>query len=71
MVAEGRIDAFYEKGLAPWDFAAGGLVAREAGLLVTGLGGTPAGTRMALAAPVGIHRELHDRLVALDAAGGP
>ncbi|HEX6074289.1 MAG TPA: inositol monophosphatase family protein [Micromonosporaceae bacterium] len=71
MVAEGRVDAFYEKGLAPWDLAAGGLVAREAGLRVTGLDGDPAGTRMVLAAPAAIHQVLHDRLVALDAAGGP
>lgn len=69
--AEGRVDAFYEKGLAPWDLAAGGLIAHEAGLLVTGLQGRPAGQRMTLAAPAAIHQELHDRLVALDAEGGP
>lgn len=71
MVADGRLDAFYERGLAPWDLAAGGLIAREAGLRITGLAGEPAGTRMVLAAPVSIHQVLHDRLVALDAAGGP
>lgn len=31
LVADGRIDAFYESGLAPWDRAAGELIAREAG----------------------------------------
>lgn len=30
-LAAGRLDAFYEAGLKPWDFAAGLLVAREAG----------------------------------------
>mgnify|MGYP006275592551 CR=1 FL=1 len=30
----GRIDAFYEEGLMPWDVAASGLVAREAGAIV-------------------------------------
>jgi myo-inositol-1(or 4)-monophosphatase len=30
-VAAGRFDAFYEWGLAPWDLAAGSLIAREAG----------------------------------------
>lgn len=30
-VACGRLDAFYEAGLAPWDIAAGELIAREAG----------------------------------------
>ncbi|MCC6381968.1 MAG: inositol monophosphatase [Dehalococcoidia bacterium] len=33
-VACGRLDAFYEAGLAPWDFAAGALIVREAGGLV-------------------------------------
>jgi myo-inositol-1(or 4)-monophosphatase len=30
-VACGRLDAFYETGLEPWDFAAGSLIALEAG----------------------------------------
>jgi myo-inositol-1(or 4)-monophosphatase len=30
-VAAGRLDAFFEKGLAPWDVAAGLLLVREAG----------------------------------------
>ena len=34
-VACGRLDAYYERGLAPWDLAAGGLVATEAGAVVT------------------------------------
>ncbi|MGH3646313.1 MAG: inositol monophosphatase family protein [Micromonosporaceae bacterium] len=69
--ADGRVDAFYEKGLAPWDLAAGGLIAREAGLLVTGLDGAGAGPAMTLAAPPAVHQELHDALVRFDAAGGP
>lgn len=39
-VACGRLDAFYET-LSPWDFAAGLLIAREAGAAVDHLGGTP------------------------------
>ena len=35
-VACGRLDAFYEAGLQPWDFAAGLLIAREAGAHVHG-----------------------------------
>jgi myo-inositol-1(or 4)-monophosphatase len=69
--AEGRVDAYFEKGLNLWDHAAGGLVAAEAGLLVTGLGGTPPGPDLVLAAPPGIHGALHDALVGYDAAGGP
>jgi myo-inositol-1(or 4)-monophosphatase len=30
-VAAGRLDAYFEEGLGPWDFAAGELIAREAG----------------------------------------
>jgi fructose-1,6-bisphosphatase/inositol monophosphatase family enzyme len=30
-VAGGRLDAFFERGLAPWDWAAGSLIAAEAG----------------------------------------
>jgi len=33
-VAAGRLDAFYERGLQPWDLAAGAVVASEAGALV-------------------------------------
>jgi myo-inositol-1(or 4)-monophosphatase len=68
--AEGMVDAYYERGLAEWDLAAGGLIAREAGLLVTGLAGAPAGEAMTLAAPAAIHSQLHDILVDLNAAGG-
>ncbi len=34
-VAAGRVDAYFEKGLQPWDMAAGGLIAREAGAVVS------------------------------------
>ncbi len=69
--AAGRVDAYFERGLAPWDLAAGGLIAAEAGLLVTGLRGAPAGADLVLAAPPALHRALHDRLVTLDADAGP
>jgi myo-inositol-1(or 4)-monophosphatase len=36
-LALGRIDAYYEMGLNLWDYAAGVVIAREAGHLVTGL----------------------------------
>ena len=39
-VAAGRLDAFWEIGLAPWDLAAGALLIREAGGLVTDINGT-------------------------------
>lgn len=37
-VACGRLDGYYERNLQPWDWAAGSLVATEAGAVVTGLG---------------------------------
>lgn len=70
-VAAGRVDAYFERGLAPWDLAAGGLIASEAGLQVTGLRGMPAGPDMVLAAPPALHELLHERLVALAADVGP
>jgi myo-inositol-1(or 4)-monophosphatase len=38
-VAAGRLDAFWETGLAPWDMAAGALIIREAGGIVSALDG--------------------------------
>lgn len=38
-VAAGRLDAFWELTLAPWDFAAGVVLIREAGGIVTNLAG--------------------------------
>jgi myo-inositol-1(or 4)-monophosphatase len=70
LAAEGLVDAYYEKGLNAWDQAAGGLVAAEAGLRVTGLAGAPPGPALVLAAPPALYDELHDLLVELDAAGG-
>ncbi len=39
-VAAGRLDAFWETGLHAWDLAAGSLLIREAGGLVSGLDGS-------------------------------
>ena len=57
-VAAGRLDAFYERGLNYWDFAAGGLIAREAGALVGGLAGRTESTSMAVAAGPGLYQQL-------------
>jgi myo-inositol-1(or 4)-monophosphatase len=71
LAAEGSVDAYYEKGLNAWDHAAGGLVATEAGLRVTGLRGAPPGPELVLAAPPGLYDALHNLLADLDASGGP
>ncbi len=38
-LAAGRLDGFWELGLAPWDFAAGVLLVKEAGGMVTDISG--------------------------------
>jgi myo-inositol-1(or 4)-monophosphatase len=40
-VASGRFDGFWELSLAPWDYAAGMLLVREAGGVITDLDGAP------------------------------
>jgi myo-inositol-1(or 4)-monophosphatase len=65
-VAAGRLDAFYERGLNYWDFAAGGLIAREAGALVGGLAGRPESTSMAVAAGPGLFQQLETFLCKLN-----
>ncbi|NOY99436.1 MAG: inositol monophosphatase [Chloroflexi bacterium] len=40
-VAAGRFDGYWELSLQPWDVAAGGLIAEEAGARVTNLDGKP------------------------------
>jgi myo-inositol-1(or 4)-monophosphatase len=48
--AAGRVDAYYELHLNPWDHAAGALVAAESGVVVTGLPGRPFAEPLAIAA---------------------
>jgi myo-inositol-1(or 4)-monophosphatase len=40
-LAAGRLDAYWEVHLQPWDWAAGWLLVGEAGGVVTGIGGEP------------------------------
>ena len=65
-VAAGRLDAFYERGLHAWDFAAGGLVAREAGARVGGLDGRPESSAMTVAASPDLYRQLDTFLCGLN-----
>jgi myo-inositol-1(or 4)-monophosphatase len=66
-VACGRLDAYYERGVNPWDHAAGGLIASEAGAVVGGLYGAPASSELLLAAPPVLFEALHDVLAELRA----
>lgn len=57
-VAEGTLDLHYERGLNPWDLAAGQIIALEAGAQVTGLRGRAASADMAVVGPSGTVDEL-------------
>jgi myo-inositol-1(or 4)-monophosphatase len=57
-VACGRLDAYYERGLGPWDLAAGELIVREAGGVITGFDGGAAEPGAVVAAAPGIHAQL-------------
>jgi myo-inositol-1(or 4)-monophosphatase len=63
-VACGRFDGFWEFDLNPWDVAAGTLLVREAGGMVTRAEGAPAAldARSILATNGRIHDELRDAL---------
>lgn len=61
-VASGRIDAYYERGLNPWDHAAGALIASEAGARVSGAQGAPAGRALLIAAAAELADALENEL---------
>ena len=65
-VAAGRLDGFYERGLNYWDWAAGALVASEAGATVGGLRGAPLSSSMAVAAGPALFGPLTEALAELD-----
>lgn len=66
-VAAGRLDAYYERGLNPWDLAAGALIAREAGALTGGRPGEPESGELTLAASPGLFAPLQELLEELGA----
>ncbi|GII83551.1 inositol monophosphatase [Sphaerisporangium siamense] len=65
-VASGRVDGYYERGPEYWDYAAGGLIAAEAGARIGGLDGRPSNPGLTLCAAPGLFEELHDLLAPLD-----
>ena len=66
-VAAGRVDGYYERGLNYWDYAAGALIATEAGAVVGGLDGAPPGTSMTVAAGPELFGPLSAELARLNA----
>ncbi|MFG1942776.1 inositol monophosphatase family protein [Nonomuraea sp. NPDC048826] len=67
-VACGRVDAYYERGVNYWDYAAGGLVAVEAGAVIGGLDGRPHDSELTLCAAPGLFEDMHDLLASLGPA---
>jgi myo-inositol-1(or 4)-monophosphatase len=65
-VACGRLDAFYESGLNPWDMAAGWLILTEAGGVVTGPQGGPPSAAMTVAGNPAVAAQLLTVLDGLD-----
>ncbi|HLT68795.1 MAG TPA: inositol monophosphatase family protein [Acidimicrobiales bacterium] len=70
-VACGRLDAYYEVGLAPWDLAAGGLIATEAGAVVTAIDGGPVRPGSVFASGPTLAAPLRDLLCSLGAQDVP
>ncbi|MEX1218213.1 MAG: inositol monophosphatase family protein [Acidimicrobiales bacterium] len=66
-VACGRVDAYYERGLQPWDHAAGALIAIEAGAIVENLVGGPPEFEFCLAATPALFAPLRELLLDADA----
>jgi myo-inositol-1(or 4)-monophosphatase len=67
-VACGRLDGYYERGLAPWDLAAGGLIAAEAGAVVSDFDGSAATAGAVVAGAPGIAAPLRELVSAAGAA---
>ncbi|MCI5060456.1 MAG: inositol monophosphatase [Alphaproteobacteria bacterium] len=59
-VASGRFDGYFERGLKPWDTAAGSLIVKEAGGFVSGIDAKsdPIYNKNILAGNQAIHKEL-------------
>jgi myo-inositol-1(or 4)-monophosphatase len=64
-VACGRLNAYFERTLSPWDHAAGALIAREAGAAVRGLDGKAPSRDFILAAEPAVADLLEARLLEL------
>jgi myo-inositol-1(or 4)-monophosphatase len=69
-VAVGRVNAYYERGLGPWDLAAGALIATEAGATVGSLDGPIGAGGLVVAAPRSLFEPLRDLLIAAGALDG-
>lgn len=67
MAASGMVNGYFERGAHPWDYAAGALVAREAGCVVSGLRDNAESATMVVCAPPRLHAQIKELLESLDA----
>lgn len=70
-VAAGRIDVYFEDGLGPWDWAAGELIAREAGCRTGRFDGTPLGHSQVLAANPALFAQMVELLADTEPGRNP
>lgn len=66
--AAGRVDAYFEEWLGPWDLAAGELIARESGCVVGAIDGGPVRPSSVLVANPQLFDSLRARIADIDAA---
>lgn len=64
--ASGRVDAYFEEYLNPWDLAAGEVIAREAGCRVASIDGGPVHPASVLVASPAVFGPLIDLIAAID-----
>lgn len=57
-VADGRLDAYFEEFLQPWDLAAGLLIATEAGAIASDFSGSLIRSEQTLLSTPGIHQAI-------------
>jgi myo-inositol-1(or 4)-monophosphatase len=57
-VAMGALDGYFEASLKEWDHAAGGLIATEAGAVVSGPAGGAPSSELVVAAGPSLHAQL-------------
>jgi myo-inositol-1(or 4)-monophosphatase len=71
-VASGKLDGYWERGLAPWDLAAGLVLVEEAGGVLSGYEGGPVqlGSGRVVAAAPGLHGQLLAGLAACEPLAG-
>ena len=61
-VAAGRLDAYFERGLYPWDHAAGGVLVTEAGGVIGGEPDGFPGREMTIAASPELFHQIHSAI---------